>query len=296
MKNAIKNKDNKKILVSSDDKHKQAFERFIRTGNKDAREKNESVDVFIKKICNFENKNKLRKEYYINKDGGMNEPPDVSSLTKELYDFKVELLESAKYFNEKLKYLVEEDLEIENMILSSNHSYERLKFIEEDVTIKEVFLNIRDRISDLLIPVEIKKVRLNDLGLPMHPLEIEVAEMLDKVRHGEAPFNNYKDYQTAKRDNSSIKNPKDYLYEYYKSYLKIYNGEADYMYQADLRNIDPLFCDNLRKWFSGKGDSINNYIPNRTVKLNNELDVVIKNGLKKQKSNKINSLKSNRAL
>jgi len=108
--------------------------------------------------------------------------------------------------------------------------------------------------------------RLNDLGLPMHPLEIEVDDMIEQAKQGRAVFPVY--------NRAVDETPLKYLEKHYGRYLKAFNQEENYLYQHQLQAIDPKFRNNLRTWLDRNGKNINDYIPTKSKLIDKEFELL----------------------
>lgn len=197
--------------------------------------------------------------------------------------------------NFKIMELIDKFNELVNKLEKNNDLSCEVKLLIDDIKNEiKVIISGNENVC-----VEKNNVRFNDLGLPMHPLEQEVAEMLDRVKAGEKPFDGYLPYKEAKGEFSEIKTPVDYLEKYFGKYLNVFNGgQGDWLYQFQLQVIDSKFRDCLRAHLSRKGDNINNVVPNISVKCDKEAKVVEDRGLLKNNlyMRKINTLIVNRGL
>jgi hypothetical protein len=129
-----------------------------------------------------------------------------------------------------------------------------------------------------------EEIIFDDLGLPLHPLEVEVLNLVERAKKGEQIFPKY-----DRLVDFSVLN---YLKKHYGKYLKCFGAEDDYIYQFQLEVIDSKFRQNLRIWLDRNNDNINNYIPNKSIKVNKEAQAIKNNPLDFiVKSNKINVLK-----
>lgn len=108
-----------------------------------------------------------------------------------------------------------------------------------------------------------EQVRLSDLGLPMHPMEIEVAELIERAKLGEQVFPPY--------NRREHENPLKYLEKYYGKYLKKFNGEEDYLYQFQIDKIDKKFRGTLATFLCRKNIDVSKYIPSKSDHLDKEV-------------------------
>jgi hypothetical protein len=136
-----------------------------------------------------------------------------------------------------------------------------------------------------------KNLRLNDLGLPMHLLEVEVADLVERAKAGEQVFPKYERVKYG--------DPVAYLKEYYGKYLKKYNTEnEDFLYQFQLQAIDPKFRNNLRMYLSNHGQDINDFVPKISMKSDMEARKIVEAGIHNLDKSvyKINNLAFSRKL
>lgn len=125
-----------------------------------------------------------------------------------------------------------------------------------------------------------KEGRYNDLWFEMHPLEIEVDDMIQRVRRWEKPFDDYLSYKEAKKKFDDIKNPVDYLKKYFWKYLNVFNGGGgDFLYQFQLEKIDFKFRGTLATFLHRKNIDVSMYILNKSNHLNREVDKYLESPL-----------------
>lgn len=207
--------------------------------------------------------------------------------------------EALKKIDMALSLMDEAKKELENIRDSiKNNTEKTLCKKENDLKVHNVIHNTTKKLCHI-VPIKEENIRFNDLGLPMHPLEIEVADMVERAQRGEKLFDGCSTYTEAKEKFDDIKNTVDFLKKYFGKYLNVFNGgNGDYLYQVDLQKIDAKFRNSLRMYLSGHGQDINNIVPNISDKCDKEADVAkeqkILSGNKK--FNKINSLRVNRGL
>lgn len=108
------------------------------------------------------------------------------------------------------------------------------------------------------------EVRLNELGVAMHPLEIEVDDMIKQAKQGQSLFPVY--------DRKQHETPLKYLEKYFGKYLKAFGAEDDYLYQHQLQAIDPKFRNNLRTWLERKGENIKDYVLGKSQLIDKEYE------------------------
>ena len=95
---------------------------------------------------------------------------------------------------------------------------------------------------------ESENIRLNDLGLPMHQLEIEVANLVERAKYGEKQI--FPKYERAKYGD-----PVAYLKEHYGKYLKAFEADDNYLYQFQLKKIDSTFLGTLTRHLARKKEN-----------------------------------------
>lgn len=118
--------------------------------------------------------------------------------------------------------------------------------------------------SDLSSSQSTGQVRLNELGVPMHPLEIEVDDMIKQAKQGNRVFPAY--------NRADDETPLKYLEQYYGKYLKAFNGQEDYLYQHQLQAIDSKFRNNLRTWLERREENIKDYVPGKSQLIDKEYE------------------------
>lgn len=199
-------------------------------------------------VYNEEKKYILEEEFIFNR----RRVEVVNKNTKKLEE-DVEKFASDEIFSccEKIKKIVN----------SPNFKFEQLS--------KETKKSINSLIEELKISSEIivetpdlsknENVVFDDLGLPLHPLEVEVLNLVERAKKGEQVFPKY----SRSVDGGVL----DYLQKYYGIYLKAFNNEDDYIYQFHLGEIDSKFRQNLKNWLMRNGDDINNYVPKKSKQL-----------------------------
>lgn len=133
--------------------------------------------------------------------------------------------------------------------------------------------------------------RLNALGLPMHPKEIEVADMIELAKQGDQVKPRY----VSRKRGGDWDNPIDYLKAQYGTYLARFNEEkADFIFQDELRLIDPRFVDALKSYLYRHGqERLAEYVP--TVSSRTERDLRVFESLpisEKSRYRKLHSLQT----
>ena len=151
---------------------------------------------------------------------------------------------------------------------------------------RTVLKQLSVKINETLNESSLGETRLNDLGLPMHPLEIEVADMVEQAKQGRVVFPAY--------NRAEDETPLKYLEKHYGKYLKAFNGDDDYLYQHQLQAIDPKFRNNLRTWLERNGKNIKDYVPSKSKLIDKEVELLKagKTDLKKKASKLISLNKS----
>ncbi|MEE9363086.1 MAG: hypothetical protein V3U92_10865 [Cellulophaga sp.] len=130
-------------------------------------------------------------------------------------------------------------------------------------TAQDISNSVLETISNKSTPES--NIRLNDLGLPMHPLEIEIATMIEKTMKGEKIFPPY--------NRKNHENPLKYLEKYYGRFLKKFNGDKDYLYQFQLKKIDNKFRQTLATHLHRRDINVSEYILSKSDFVNEELEV-----------------------
>lgn len=110
------------------------------------------------------------------------------------------------------------------------------------------------------------EVRLNELGLPMQPLEIEVADMIEQAKQGKRVFPKY--------DRKVDETPLKYLEKYFGKYLKAFGAEEDYIYQHQLQAIDAKFRNNLRMYLNYHDMDIASFISTKSKLIDKEVELL----------------------
>lgn len=129
-----------------------------------------------------------------------------------------------------------------------------------------------------------EEIIFDDLGLPLHPLEVEVLNLVERAKRGEQVFPKY----TRSVDGSVL----NYLKKYYGSYLVCFGANDNYIYQFHLQAIDPKFRQNLKNWLMRNGDDINNYVPKKSVRIEKEVSLIKEMPSFEMKYKKFRSLKT----
>jgi hypothetical protein len=265
----------KKIISYEDDNEKRSFYLYDVEQPQKKYKKKIYIDSCKGEIKNFEKKfDNSSKKNIINQKGILYDlSSPMEKKTPEIKEGKGTLdssiLEEVKKINSRF-----------NDVLSKN---------EIDIKRNEVIIDV-ERLLSLLKTgnVDFKSndetVCFDDLGLPLHPLEVEVLNLVERAKRGEQVFPKY----TRSVDGSVL----EYLQKYYGKYLKCFGAEGDYIYQFHMQAIDSKFRQNLRIWLDRNNGNINNYVPNKSIKVNKEAQAIKNNPLDFIiKSNKINVLK-----
>ncbi len=207
---------------------------------------------------------------------------DVNVLDTEVTDIPPSFFES-----EKVKKSIQIILDIPNQLSGKPDVDSVIVDTNKRIQLYVFPLNKRGHkgfagLSREKVSIITEPVRLNDVGLPMHPLEIEVTELIERVQGGEKPFDGCSTYKEAKAQFDDIKNTVDYLKKYFGRYLNVFNGgKGDYLYQVDLQKIDAKFRNSLRMYLSEHGQNISDYVPDSSKKTDSDIRVVKEQGLTK---------------
>jgi len=119
-------------------------------------------------------------------------------------------------------------------LLSSRREVEQLSFDE-----LRLMTEFRDQLNATL-----DGVWLNEYGMPMPPLEIEVAKLRQQVSLGKVVMPKYTSSRKSK--DGQWDNPIEYLQEIYGKYIGLFNKDGqDYIFTDDLEAIDPSFISTL---------------------------------------------------
>lgn len=128
--------------------------------------------------------------------------------------------------------------------------------------------------------------QLDTFGLPLHPLEIEIENMIRRAEAGEDVLPDY--------DRKIYETPVKYLEIELGKYLNTFNGDqGDYLYFFQLRQLNKGFYQTLAKYFERHPEH-KYYVPNKSDFVNKEAKTVQNQQLyNEQLHKKFESLKKN---
>ncbi|MGI1672039.1 MAG: hypothetical protein K6L74_17175 [Neptuniibacter sp.] len=181
---------------------------------------------------------------------------------------------------------IKKDVLLEKTEIEKKHVAEIIESnTEKSHELVELLFAIRTSVDALLEGAE-----FNDLGLPLHPLEVEVKKMIDSANNGIHIVPAY--------DGKKWKSPLKYLENHYGKYLKSFGAERDYLYLDDLKQIDGSFYSTLVSHKNRYPESFNNCVLAKEARLalEDELAAKIITSLDVRKANKIKQLKAKKVI
>ncbi|MEH6446528.1 MAG: hypothetical protein V7784_21740 [Oceanospirillaceae bacterium] len=175
---------------------------------------------------------------------------------------------------------------------------ENLKFESEHLSLQDIKNEISNNTEDsyelvllfIAMKAQIDNVLdfayMNDLGMPLKPLEVEVQKMIELAQIGEVvkPPYNRKEWD----------NPLSYLEKQYGKYLKYFGAPENTLYLDQLGKIDQTFKSALKSHILRKQEIVSDYIPTKSERIAIELKYFMEkiNENDVRMVNKINALKS----
>ena len=187
----------------------------------------------------------VRKKHIVNINhfimGGINTKDTEKLEEKKIEDENLEGFASAIIFfhSEKIKKILKSsNFKLDQLSTETKRSINSL--IGEFAIFSEIIVEDPNLSNN-----ENEEIIFDDLGLPLHPLEVEVLNLVERAKKGEQIFPRY--------DRSVDTSVLNYLKKHYGKYLKCFGAEDDYIYQFQLEAIDSKFRDNLRSRLSKEG-------------------------------------------